>query len=1120
MRRSVKSTVLWGTLGLLLLIGALLILPWFLNPEYLQSLVLRQIQQTFGSHVQVGRTTLAFFPSPHFLVDDIVVKEQVDSHAVFRAKSMSLELGIGQLLQKKLVVEEFILDYPEIEIRRNTSGDWRFLGYSNRDSSFSFLASFLVLGRIEVTNGKIIVIDESPSESVRGVVFENVACLSDTSYEGVAVHSTWNLSGNLRQTQDSAYFRLSGTFETTSNIPLSSWDTKNIVFEQMTFAGKLETKNIAMDQLAEFVPYPKIFTQFPGKLNVESEFKWVKKETTSQFQFSNIALVNPALSLVGNAIVEGLEDGNQMTSVSLRSSSLNLEMIRQAVPLSWLPVSLANTWEKGEWGGELKVLDARVTSSTREDVGTSVTGTFQVNHGFLSNPEWPRTELVQGTVVVEPDRIQVSKANGVYDGIPVDVKKGVLFLKETGAWGEVEIEGPVPAEKVWNFVRDLLPPSSDPSGWHTWKVSQGSGLLQLRFAGGMFDEGDFVFQRGDYQPTNVVVQIPGLLHPLTHGHGKIQFSPDSTVFEGIKGEMGAYPFTLDGTLIHQDQFRVEPLTVTAGFEGNDLLQSAERGPAESGFHLTGPLHASLTMRGPISRLGLKGKIDGGKAAITIPGVLRKETGQPGVLEFDGHLQSGGTVRFERIELAMLPLRLRGQGIGRFRPTWGWKGRLDSGPISLAVIPEKIELLGNAIQSGILEVQLGGNGLGKDWTQWNVKGWLALTDGRISMPGIRESIEDVFVRLRIDKDFLDVKRMEFHIKDSQAVVTGFVKQWTTTPQVSVMCNASQFDIDLLIPKDERSVLRDGVEWLASHGKLEGSLIIKRPRYKTFSGSTFSAELNVHDNLVAVDKIQTMVEKNGSAKGRVFVHLPPGKPAAVRASFEGQNLPFEKILKTLGDERRLITGQMNIRGKIQGHGRDARGIIPTLEGGVELSLKNGYVRQGTVLPKILSILNLPHLLRGKVNFDKTGFPYDTVRATLAIEEGDFSSKDFQLRSPVMNATAAGTYDFSHDHLDGVVAVSPFGAYSDVLKSIPLFGTIFSGDRKGIATAMFIMNGPLKDPQVVYMPKESLESGLTGLAQLAFDVLKNTMLAPVQVLKGVVPEAVPEPNGPRQVTPKNLE
>ena len=963
MRFSVKKTMLWGGLVFLVLSALLIILPWFLNPDYLQNLVLRQIQQTFGSHVRVGRTSFALFPSPHFLVSDIVVNERLDSHAVFRAESMSLKLGVGQLLQKKLVVREFFLDHPEIEVRRDKSGVWSFLGHSTDDSSLSFLGSFLVLGKIEIRNGKIIVIDESPSDSVRGVVLENVAYLSETSYEDVTVLSSLTLSGNLRQVHDTASFRLIGTLEATSSMPLSSLESQAIFFEQMTFAGYMETDNFAVNQLAEYVPYGDVLSKFPGVLRAESQFKWVKKEMTSQLQFSNIAFSNSAITLGGNASIEGLEDGHHMTSVSLRSSNFDLGMIRETFPPTWLPDPVVDLWKKGEWGGEMEVLEARVTSSTLADVGTSVTGTFRVNNGFLTLPEWPQTDHVRGTVVVEPDRIHVSEAHGVYDGIPVDVNQGLFLFKEAGPWGDVEIQGNVPAKKVWDFVSHIGEPSSSFNGLQAWNVSQGDGMLRLRFSGDLFDEKGLTFQQGDYEPTNVVLNIPGLPHSLSRAHGKIQFSPDSTVLDGIQGDVGTYPLTINGTIIHQDILRLEPLNVTAGFAGQDVFAHSDERISKSGLQITGPLYASVTMRGPLSRLNLKGKIDGKDATFSIPSVLQKEAGQAGILDFDGQVHPGGTIRFERLELAMLPLRLRGQGIVRFRPTWGWEGRLDSGPISIGLLPEKIQMFGDAIQSGILDVQLGGKGVGRDWTKWIVKGWVALTDGVVSLPGRQESVENLFVRLRVDKDLLDLKRMEFRIKDSEAVVTGFIKNWNMKPQVSVMWDASRFDINLLIPKKERSVLRDGIEWLANHGRLKGSIVIKDPIYKAFTGKNLSAVLNIHDNLVTVDRIQAMVEENGSVKGRVFVHLPPGKPAAVRASFEADNLPVEKILTVLGDEHRIVLGKMNIRGKVQGHGRHARGIVPTLQGGLELSLGNGYVRKGTVLPKILRILNFPHVLERK-------------------------------------------------------------------------------------------------------------------------------------------------------------
>lgn len=1087
----------WGGWAALALTGVLIILPWFLNPDYLKTVALQQIQRTFGSHVSVGKTSFALFPHPHFLVSDIVVKERPESHAVFRAQSMSLELGIGQLLVKKIVVREFLVDRPEIELRRDPSGEWRFLSHSSDDSPFASLAKFLATGKFVVIGGKIVIIDESPREIVRGFVVEDVYCLFNTSHEGSSLSSTFELSGNLRQTHGAAPLHIQGQLEAVLSGSVPSIGSRPVVFDQVTFSGQVKADQVEVNQLGEFLPGGKPLSVFPGTLKVESQVKWVQNVNSSQLYLTNIGVTSSFITLGGAASFDVLEDGHQMMAFSMRSSTVDLETVRQYVPKAWIPDGIVPIWEKGQWGGELDIAEARVTGSTREDVGTSVTGMFRLNNGYVAFPDWPKTEHIRGTVVVEPDRIKLSEVHGIYDGIPVDVTEGIFLFKDSGPWGDVEIQGPVPAEKVLRTVTQL----GAGSGFEilkSWKVSEGSGWLRLRFAGNLFDSPGLKFQYGEYQPQDLVLHIPGFPHPFSHGHGKISFSRDSTVIEGMLGDVGAYPLALSGTITYKGESRFEPLKIHAGFEARDVWPVSSPLKQGSGVHVTGPLQVSVTLTGPTRLPKIKGRVDGGGAFLVIPSVLRKHAGQEGILDFDGQFHPGGIVRFTRIELAMLPLRLRGQVAIRYRPEIIWEGRLDSGPLYLGLLPEGIHLLGDVIQSGILEIQLKGSGQGTDWTRWNTKGWVALTEGVVAIRGVPDPISNLYVRLRVNRDQLDLKRMEFRLKDSEAVITGFMKDWKTTPFVSVMLESPQFDIDLLIPKEERSAIRDGIEWLAAHGTLEGSVHIERPTYKHLSGKKLSAMLKIHDNLVSVDKVQAMVEEHGTVGGRFFVHLPQGKPAAMRATFQANDLPFEKILHLLGDEQRLITGNMSARGMIQGHGRDRRGVVPTLNGSVEFSLRDGYVRKGTILPRILALLNLPNVLRGKVNLEETGFPFKKTSSKVKINEGNFSTKNFFLNSSIMKVSAAGMYDMQRDRLEGIAAVSPFGAYSDLLKNIPLFGRIFSGDRKGIATAMFSVAGPLGDPKVDYLPMESLKTGLTGVAQLAFDILKNTLTLPYDLLK----------------------
>ena len=76
-----------------------------------------------------------------------------------------------------------------------------------------------------------------------------------------------------------------------------------------------------------------------------------------------------------------------------------------------------------------------------------------------------------------------------------------------------------------------------------------------------------------------------------------------------------------------------------------------------------------------------------------------------------------------------------------------------------------------------------------------------------------------------------------------------------------------------------------------------------------------------------------------------------------------------------------------------------------------------------------------------------------------------------------------------------MSPFGSYSQLLKSIPLFGKLFKGEREG--TAIFEVKGSAKNPEVTYMPLRSFAKGITGLAQLAFDMLRNTIMLPKEII-----------------------
>ncbi|MDH5701023.1 MAG: AsmA-like C-terminal region-containing protein, partial [Nitrospirota bacterium] len=250
-----------------------------------------------------------------------------------------------------------------------------------------------------------------------------------------------------------------------------------------------------------------------------------------------------------------------------------------------------------------------------------------------------------------------------------------------------------------------------------------------------------------------------------------------------------------------------------------------------------------------------------------------------------------------------------------------------------------------------------------------------------------------------------------------------------------------------------------------GKIEGS--------NRISESTTS---NTHEEVKSASFQWT--QKNQKGKGELTL----------------ERIPIESFLAPQSDTPSPLTGTASLVTSLHMNLASPELMQRSLTGKGRVLLQKGQIQTGPVLSKILGILNVPSLLMGKVNLLEEGLPFDQLKGSFLIENGLLSSQDLALKSPVIKLTAAGSYDIPTEKLDGMVAVSPFGAYSGLLKDIPLFGSLMKGERKGLMTALFEVKGPRTKPDITYLPLESFAGGLKGLAQFAVDVLKNVVTLPI--------------------------
>jgi len=535
--------------------------------------------------------------------------------------------------------------------------------------------------------------------------------------------------------------------------------------------------------------------------------------------------------------------------------------------------------------------------------------------------------------------------------------------------------------------------------------------------------------------------------------------------------------------------------------------------------LKGLASGIVVLSGSTSAPHLRGDVTLTESKVTLPGMIEKPIGAPATISFEGELPQQKSVTLTRLEIAVPPIRLPIKGKIQLGEKFSIDAAVATGTVALSTIPEWIAKGG--FEAGNLELSLDVKGRNRDWRTWKTAGWLALSNGLMNAKGVEGQIQDLYIRLLLTRDMADLKRLSFRLRDSDVALEGTIRNWVGKPTIAAKIESNQMDIDLLIPKSGRSPVRDALEWLAANSKVNATASIARGHYKHLKFGGLSARITIQDGVLDVDRVSGQ-STNGDLAGRLVFQLPRLEPAEGEISLRATGLLVKDMFMLAGAEEGGITGEARVTGTMRGHGRNPHGLYPSLNGKAEVLLENGRIFKSKerAIWKIVSILNLPAVLQGKVDLEKEGLPYNKITATMTVRDGMFETENLIVDSPIVKITAAGNYDLPTDQVDMVWAVSPFGSYSQFLKTIPLFGRLFAGERKGFATAIFSVKGALEDPVVTYLPMKSFAAGFSGLAQLAVDVLKNTVMLPIDfitpdenqpVSKDIIPNREPVPATP---------
>jgi len=1096
--------------------GAFFIFSTYLTgDDYVKDFFLQQLEQNIGRKIDVHRIKLVLFPRIRLELTQVAIHDRNSDDVLLSAKKVDLVLRFLPLLRKQVVGKRLLIEEPTFTIRRDRNGHWNLFdqvlhGGEADQGAIQTISRIFRIREATLVNGKVVFIDDARPDGTRSMTFESVeASLLVRAERGQA---DLHVSAGHAEDKGRSSISLGGTISTAQRQALAVDDSAGSPVT-LQFDGTLEAAALNFREIADFFGPRPVPNQLQGTVNVRSHVRAVPGVAGYDVVLSDVSVTLKQLKLSGQASLSGLLTPQPTFAVTFAASPIQLSQLLTIVPAEWVHARLPAIIQDREIDGMVEVISATVTGSSMAGPQLSMTGDFRVKQGqaLIGESRVPAKDLT-AVVSVEAGRLRVSNLSGLYGTIHMSESKALVSFLETGPWLEWDITGTMTAADLVQYLAKTVKSEQLSRMLAASREVEGDAVTTFRMVGPLNQQpGGVTFAGGEVIVRQVSLTSPSLPERLTAVQGRFVLSEGGTMFDGVTGRMGDLDLQISGGITGGSGSAFQDFLIRVKGDAGHMAKLLPSRAIPAGA-LDGLVNGAVVLTGPTLSPHVRGEVELTESVVSFPGLVEKPIGAEASVGFYGTILQGSGVLLDRIELIVPPLRLPVKGKIQFGERFSIDAALSTGTLSLSRVPEWIAKGG--FEAGNIELSLDMKGKGPDWKAWKTTGWLALTNGLMHAKGVEGPIQDLYLRVHFVKNGADIKRLSFHLLDSDVALEGTIRNWAAKPTITAKIESNQMDLDLLIPKGERSPIREFLETLAATSKVQATASMARGHYKHLKFGSLSARIIIQDGMLDLDRVSGQ-STNGEVAGRIVVQLPPKQPADAELSIRATGLLVEDMLKFFGPKAGVITGEARVTGTLRGHGKNPHGLYPTLDGKMELLLENGRIFKSPerAVWKIISILNLPAVLQGKVDLEKDGLPYNKISATVIARNGLFETENLIIDSPIVKITAAGNYDLPTDQIDMVWAVSPFGSYAQFLKTIPLFGRLFAGDRKGLATALFSVKGSIGDPEVTYLPMKSFATGVTGLAQLAFDILKNTVMLPIDLMtpdeeKGSVKDTVPTP------------
>ncbi len=1084
-----------------LILAALILVPpllqFALNLTPVREAIQRQVTRVTG--IEVAALRIRFVPRPHVELMEVVVHDPVRREPELRARRVDLTLDLRSLMRGDLALARIRILAPQMVVRRDPQGQWHlpFAARAAPPGGAEPMASRAPMRfpRIEITDGEALLVDERLGQALDPIRVTGFHLIALDRNRGQT--ADLEMTGQVQGTPTPSSFHVAGSVAWADLGSGVASDSSAGEMIPVQFSGQVSLHDIDTQGWLRRLGAP---TALPdgGRGDLTAQVVLSPGPAGYDVRLAQTDLRLDWLGLRGEGWVQGLGSDQPQYAVTLASTPFGFESLVQHVPVLWIDPSIKTFLVEQEGAATLEVISATVRGRVGAPQPDEWKGVAKVSHGhaLLGDDRVPINEA-SGTLFLDPHTLEASDLRGLYGPIRITAGKVTVSHLQVAPTLDVEAAGESQAGDLLDLLRRVG--TADLQRVLRDRVGEATGELRLsiRLTGGLSPKPDVALVRAEVSGHGVAVQVPQLPQAVEQLDVEAIVTPRLLEVRRLDGVMGPLRFKTNGAVALEPRAKMEEVSLLLEGQGEALLPLLSIRPeSHDTFGLTGPIQIKATLDGLLSAPRFKGVLELDRAALLVAPVIDKPVGVQTAVKFAGHLAEGGRLTFSRLDLRLPFVRLDGSARVRLEPPYRFKVRLATGPVSITRLASGFSA--GPLKEGVLTLTVDAKGRWRDWAASRFNGWVELREGVIQEGGMKDPLHDVMFRVNLADQDVNIGRLAFKIRDSDVRLRGTIKRWLRKPDLVLTVESSKLDLSRLLSRaDTREAgepFLDRLRRWAHSGFADVGLILSQVRYHQLLVTKLSGHLRMGEGQIHLQRFSGDT-KEGVIAAEASLDLRAAARADLAGTFRIDGVPVHHVLSLFEPDEEILRGRVSVAGALQGVIGGTSPFLKTLQSRapIILRLERGKVVHGTVLPKVLKILNVPALLEGTIDLDREGIPYDSISATVTVREGVLSAQDIVFDSPILKISGAGTFDAVTEQLDVGLAVSPLGAYADTISSIPLFGQLLAGDRPGLTTALFEVKGSYRDPDVRYLPVESIAKGLTGYPRLAIDVLTNLLMLP---------------------------